>query len=334
MTFACPNCASEHTQKISIAHSSGTSIIGATTVGVSVGTGDVGVASTQGLSQTALAQSLAPPSKRSTAAPYGNALTGGCFLWLVGYFLIAAIFGLKDQGLETLAGILLPVAFGVAILVAIVQYREARQYNEETYPAEYKEWDAKFVCLRCAHVFQPKTYDEVHEAARHSARMEVSAPSALRASEEPIISVPIDAPDAPVSERSENASSDHHSTGTEQLRLSAAILSAPLSRPAPPSDSRGEERGVLVAGLLLLAAVALLFIFIGYSFIAPTPPLRAAQAKLQTLSQNTKGEKPTSATVITPHNRSLKAYPTTQMKVGAHTRMQSTATRSHIPEIF
>lgn len=158
MSFSCPNCSSSDTRKLSIIYSQGTSSIETTTVGVGAGTHGlraIGAAHSLGTSQSELAKQLAPPKKKSTAAPFGAAIGAGLVFGVFGDVLYNSTFGLQGEAANNAAGYVLLAGFGLAFLGAIPMYREAKAYNEDTYPAEYAKWDRKYFCLRCANIFEP-----------------------------------------------------------------------------------------------------------------------------------------------------------------------------------
>lgn len=136
MAFNCPRCQSENTQKLSMLHELGTSIIDTATVGGGVGSHGslgVGAANTTGTSQTKLAQKYAPPKKE----PVLGAFFGCAFLGL-----IASIF---FSGVAFLIGAVL------GVFAAYAGYKK----NKEEYPAKLRQWQSQFLCLRCENLFVP-----------------------------------------------------------------------------------------------------------------------------------------------------------------------------------
>jgi len=138
VAIQCPQCESEQVQRVSVAYQSGVSTVQSHTVGVGLVAGGalgVGGAKTRGTQQSALSQSLAPPSKRR--------MRGGIILAVVGLFsLLAAPGGEKITGLILLLG-------GCAW--AYPSYR----YNHQQYPALMNQWHAEFFCNVCGHIFNP-----------------------------------------------------------------------------------------------------------------------------------------------------------------------------------
>jgi hypothetical protein len=133
MSFACPKCHSENTQKLSIIYGAGTSGVDLSTVGAGVASGlGVGVAATTGKTQSGLAKKYAPPQKIDLFAPTVALLVIGGFLSI---FLGA-------------------VAFYIAVGIAVFFVFRAVKHNTKQYPAEFAKWNKKFLCLRCENVFE------------------------------------------------------------------------------------------------------------------------------------------------------------------------------------
>lgn len=49
------------------------------------------------------------------------------------------------------------VWFGIFIYV-LIRSVSAYLYNRYRYPQEYKQWQAQWVCMQCAFIFEPKNY--------------------------------------------------------------------------------------------------------------------------------------------------------------------------------
>ncbi len=136
MSFACPKCHSENTQKLSIIYGAGTSGVDLSTVGAGVASGlGVGAAATTGKTQSALAKKYAPPQKIQLFA------TTVALLVIGGFFSI--FFG--------------AAAFFIAAGIAVFFIFRAVKHNTKQYPVEYAAWDKKFLCLRCENVFELET---------------------------------------------------------------------------------------------------------------------------------------------------------------------------------
>ncbi len=136
MSFACPKCHSENTQKLSIIYGAGTSGVDLSTVGAGVASGfGVGAAATTGKTQSHLAKKYAPPQKIDLFGPTVALLVIGGFLSI--FFDAIAFY----------------IAAGIAVFFVI----RAVKHNTKEYPAKFAAWDRKFLCLRCENVFVLET---------------------------------------------------------------------------------------------------------------------------------------------------------------------------------
>lgn len=168
MSFNCPNCESENTQRIANIYSSGTT---STTTnnfgainGMSVNTaGDVGViggnthGSSTTKSQTAMASQFSPPSKQDDTFRYPWALMKGIGVGLVSVGIIGFFLSLVLPEILRLA-----VQLCIFCLVIYKFYKaeksrsdECKQYNATEYVKRLKEWESRFFCHKCSHVFAP-----------------------------------------------------------------------------------------------------------------------------------------------------------------------------------
>ena len=132
----CPKCASENTQRLEVAFSSGTQNISTNSrsTGIGIGSGGrlgVGLGSTKtsGQSQSILAQQVAPPAKKSFKWALIGQLVGGV---LLSHSLIVGI-----------------------IIIAISGYflYSTFQYNSKEWPIIYKHWSESWVCHKCGDVY-------------------------------------------------------------------------------------------------------------------------------------------------------------------------------------
>jgi hypothetical protein len=134
----CPRCGATDARSLAMVHASGSSRAVFVGDAVAVGTGT-----------TALAQSAAPPKRRS-ALP---AVVGG-----VGVGLAAmAFFALADP--FPAAGALPAIEMGSIALGAITYtlvQRPRKRWNDEQFPALHAAWQATFQCMRCGATFRPK----------------------------------------------------------------------------------------------------------------------------------------------------------------------------------
>lgn len=141
----CTQCNSDNVQKLSLVYEQGTQNIqttGYTTgSGVGVGSGGLGVGfgstrtTTTGKSQSIVAQKAAPPDKKSLVLPIVMVI-GGIF------FLMASFKG----GWAIVLGWGLIAAGGFMIW-------KGYQYNKNTYPPLYTEWQRSWFCNKCGSIF-------------------------------------------------------------------------------------------------------------------------------------------------------------------------------------
>lgn len=139
MSYKCPVCKDEGTQKVSIAYESGISVVESTTVGLaaSIGSGPtmLGVAKTRGTSQTVAAMRLSPPEKIS----YRKLFYAYVFPSSVTDFMKRLVPGLPKPSVVRLYRDL----------------RAAQTFNNHEYPKLIEEWHNQFICLRCGSRFMP-----------------------------------------------------------------------------------------------------------------------------------------------------------------------------------
>lgn len=140
MKLECPKCGSENTQKLSLAVEAGTFSSNSFSFGIGGAGTSMGVlgASTSGASTSKMAQKFAAPEKMPVI---------GGFLAIMLLAAIAAFF---------FGGIAITVGFWIGVVAAIL----ALAYNLTSFPREFAEWNAKFLCLRCAEVFTPRVTTE------------------------------------------------------------------------------------------------------------------------------------------------------------------------------
>jgi hypothetical protein len=137
MDLTCPNCRSDNTQKLSLAVEGGTFTSRGTTVGVGATGKGAGImaASTKGASTSQLAEKHAAPEKLH---PIGAGIGIVIIAWIVSLF----------------AG---ETAFTIGCFIAGIAAVWGFKYNLKDYPRELAEWNQKFLCLRCSHVFAPQS---------------------------------------------------------------------------------------------------------------------------------------------------------------------------------
>lgn len=173
MSFNCPRCESENTQRVANIYSSGTTSSTASTVhvlnGLSVSSGgEVGViggnaqGSTTTRTQTSLAAQFSPPAKQDDRLHLAWALMKGIGIGLlaVGAFNI----------LGTIVRFLIPALSDLVFVCSLalffflvykfynaerVRSEQCKKYNATTYVEELKQWESLFYCHKCSHVFSP-----------------------------------------------------------------------------------------------------------------------------------------------------------------------------------
>lgn len=129
MDYQCPNCKSDNIQKISLAVMKGTNSV--SFFGLGGGNGGAGGGGAFGTSQTVLAEAHSPPVKRRM------------FWWGLGAFFFA------PGAITTGNGFFIIVALMCAAGLGYAMY-----YNSAVYEDELREWNAKWICQRCACVFK------------------------------------------------------------------------------------------------------------------------------------------------------------------------------------
>lgn len=159
MSFTCPNCGSENTQKVSVIFESGTTTVETTSshtaVGMSKGgfTPIVGASEKKRIHQTQLATNLAPPQEKGI----------GGLLWL---YVLAPILGFVALFVAIVADADDTIArwacFGTTLLIfglitwGIVRVaKEALAFNRDEWPALHEEWKSKWFCHKGGEAFQP-----------------------------------------------------------------------------------------------------------------------------------------------------------------------------------
>lgn len=145
MSFECPACHSENTNKLSMTYEAGLSNIKTRTTGLGVGVGrggiglGIGGGKTKGTTQTQESQRAAPPPKKRFIKPLA--------LILIITVVVSLVVG-KNH-------ILQPVISIVWLLSSVGWIAWAVYYNTKQWPALKLIWDKSFICNRCGQVFQP-----------------------------------------------------------------------------------------------------------------------------------------------------------------------------------
>lgn len=144
INYVCPHCGSEQIQRYSIAYSNGLSDVSTKTVGVGVSGGGLGVggAKTTGTSQTALSQSVAPPSKYSYVKEA-----------LIAFLAIPLVFDIiRKLILPSFIPSISYLIFTIAYLY-FHTYMVAFKYNHDIYPKDLEAWNNSWLCMKCGHRF-------------------------------------------------------------------------------------------------------------------------------------------------------------------------------------
>lgn len=140
MNLQCPQCQSEGTQKLSLAVEGGTFSTSGQTIGVGVAGQGVGAfgASSKGKSVSKTAVKYAEPEKLPTVQ---------------GPLAIMVVAGVASLFFGSSA---ITVGLWIAGAAMVLCFLN----NVFSYPKEHAAWDAKYICMRCAHVFDPAADSE------------------------------------------------------------------------------------------------------------------------------------------------------------------------------
>lgn len=164
VSYACPKCQSENTQKISAIIASGTTHGDSTTVTVGAGGGTgglgAGVASGKTTSQfqTSLVKKFPEPVRKSEDVILGF-IIGSVMFGVLVFFLIAVLFGMMGWNSKALMIVLsLPAFFYTIpkIYKSVVSSANSnKEFNLTKLPAERDLWNHGFYCHRCENVYNP-----------------------------------------------------------------------------------------------------------------------------------------------------------------------------------
>jgi hypothetical protein len=153
----CPRCGSDQTQSVSVAYAQGTSSFAGAERGLwAYASGDVAVGGERfrGASHTTLAQTLAPPQYRTYRSVFGLAVV----VWLATWVVLAAL------DVEWQAA---PLSTIGALVALVAAYRPIARWNNRDCPRLRAEWERKFFCYRCGHIFAATTHpDDAVKRAR------------------------------------------------------------------------------------------------------------------------------------------------------------------------
>jgi hypothetical protein len=132
----CPKCHSDHTQKLSVIHDSGTRHFRSR----SLDWRDFG-----GTSTSALARKMAPPAKKSTPISWFFLVVVGISLALFAYIAAVDHSAAEEAVFLTCALIYLPLP--------LYRIWRARRYNTLTWPGLYRQWADSWLCHKCGTVY-------------------------------------------------------------------------------------------------------------------------------------------------------------------------------------
>lgn len=147
MSFECPACHSENTNKLALAYETGLSDVKTRTSGVGIGIGGGGIGlgigggKTKGTAQTQASQRAAPPPKKKLVKP------------LLIIFVITMVLSLLFLSNKTMQDII--TLAWIAASAGWVAW--AFYFNIKLWPPLKRAWDQSFICNRCGNVFQPST---------------------------------------------------------------------------------------------------------------------------------------------------------------------------------
>lgn len=163
MSYACPKCGSENTQKITAVAASGTTegTSKTTTVGGGVAGGGFGAGVASGTTtsqfQTELAKRFTEPSKKIESVIFFGIV--GLIIYAIvmaiaAYFIIGFGQGLVGDFLATIAWLAFGVWYGRRrIRKSKAERANSRRFNREEYPALLDMWKNGFYCHRCEHTY-------------------------------------------------------------------------------------------------------------------------------------------------------------------------------------
>ena len=151
-SYVCRNCGSTDVRKLSVVHASGVTSVTMETTGSAIGMtggGNIGVgfgsATSSGIQQTALSESVAPPAQRK---PTVKAAGIGCSV-----AVFALIIGAATGSFTAFAIILISSLVVLAVLSS-AEKRDIEQWNSTEWPILKAKWDRSLLCMRCGKVFE------------------------------------------------------------------------------------------------------------------------------------------------------------------------------------
>ena len=144
----CPKCASENTQRLEVIFNGGTqtSTSSSVSVGAAMRGGGFGAfTSSSGVSQTTLAQNVAPPQPQKESSV--SKLCG--FMVLFGIFPVLIGFS-KSDGFLVVFGAILIGLFSIPI---IKDAKKRKVYNRDVLPGLYQQWMDSWSCHKCGTIY-------------------------------------------------------------------------------------------------------------------------------------------------------------------------------------
>lgn len=149
--YTCPKCHSENIQTYRLVYTGGVTTTSSGTIGVGIGGGHLGVgaASSSGVNVSQLAETVAPPRKKSWIKKF---FIHFFVFWFGGCFLCMPVLAAGDQS-AGLVGAVDLICFVGALVWARWQANKIRRWNEDVYPKLLHHWNRSYICLRCGHRF-------------------------------------------------------------------------------------------------------------------------------------------------------------------------------------
>ena len=136
----CPKCGSENCQRLEVMYELGTQDINTVSrraaIGSVAGRGAAGIGSTttEGQSQTRMAEKASPPETRR--------------------YVFAAFFAFMAFLLFSASRTLTWQVIALAIIAACGYYMyKVYHYNSKEWPAQYQYWKDQWACLKCGEVY-------------------------------------------------------------------------------------------------------------------------------------------------------------------------------------
>jgi hypothetical protein len=152
--FDCPRCGSPNCQRASLLYASGTHRLAAISEHITYasGGGIMGITNTSGLQQSALAQSLAPPTLRSVEGPVAAGLVlGVMFGGAAAGTLLGGLRSFENVGV--VATVVGTGILAICLICGIALGQANSNWNRTVGAKLRRAWERTFVCMRCGHAF-------------------------------------------------------------------------------------------------------------------------------------------------------------------------------------